>query len=284
MRRPLAVLLLAVLAVGMGACGWGDPHDLGRMWFNDRKIDFYYLGAHIKSPAHFTWSDQGLAVNGIDAADALPPDTSGAAARLSALYRGTPLVDSLVAAGSDWTSAVNALGCEVPRLMRRAVLDERTRANAEDRALDVLAIRRVITTATALPLDSVLAYQGWIYCSVKGGGRFTVSLAWSDADLTRDPCAEPAKPVTREDCEATIKRLRPWLVARYASLVILEADGMQTFSGAQARRGKAEIALLKSDYAEGGAAAVRARLESGKALVSARSAMAIAQRAAQGQR
>lgn len=274
------MLVLMVLALGVGSCGWGDPHDLGRIWFNDKKIDFYYLGAHIKSPAHFTWSDRGLAVNGIDAADALPPDTTGAAARLSALYRGTPLVDSLVATGSDWTSAVNALGCEVPRLMRRAVLDERTRANAEDRALDVLAIRRVITTATALPLDSVLAYQGWIYCSVKGGGRFTVNLAWSDADLTRDPCADTAKAVTREDCATTVKRLRPWLVARYASLVILEADGMQTFSGAQARRGKAEIATIVAVYAQGGAQAARARLESGKTLVSARSAMAIAQRAA----
>ncbi len=275
-------LVLAILAsVGaLMACDVNDPASLGTIRFNDKKIDFYWYGTRIQSPAHFKWSEHGLVVNGIDASQAPPPDTTGSAVRLAPAFQHVPYVDSLVASGQDWVSAVDALGCEFPRRIRRAILDERVKARTEDRAVDVLAIQKAIVRSTALPMDSVLAYRGWLYCSVPGGARFDINLEWSDAELERDPCAERTKVVTREACETSVKHLRVWLIAHYASLIIADDDGMQTFSGAQARRGKAELALLESDYAKGGAAAVRARLQSGKALVSARSALMIAQRAA----
>ena len=131
--------------------------------------------------------------------------------------------------------------------------------------------------ATALPLDSVVAYQGWLYCNAPGRLRFAVNLRWREADLRRDPCTEPPAPA-RAGGVATVKHLRQWLVSHYASLIVMDST-LKTVSGPKGRRGKREIEEALVIAERDGVAALRSRLVGYEGVLSRRELGNIAQHA-----
>ena len=250
----LAALVPFLLAVQPAAsAGW---HIVATKSFDAKQATFYWEGARISSPATFTTDGKALKVNGVAALDTIPSDTAGVSARVAAVFAGVPLVDSLVAQGASYVSAVDEYGCVMGRRLRRALAPSlgAVRAGGDAQGTPQLM---AIAEEMRIPRNAVRVRGHVLECVVDGGARLSVSLDAPDSVVLGDPCAPPTPEARRATIEKRVADTVAALGGDGPLLVVADASRTATFSGASFATATDQIRQAVVAYQKGGALAVR---------------------------
>jgi len=258
-RSGLLLLALTLLAAPMPSSG---APAAPRGWrvvasrtFDAQEVTFYWEGARVSSPATFTTDGSDIKVNGIGALPADPADSVGMEAALARTFSGLHLVDSLVARGSTYSSAVDRYGCEMGRRLRRAML-----ALSDARATQTTLTRAQlgdISSAMGIGRDSIRVFNGVVECVLAGGVHIGLPFDSPDSVLSADPCAPPSAAAKRAALEKRIASMADELDKNGYRLLVGDGNRIQWFSGPTAAAALDQVAQATAIYKKGGAEAVR---------------------------
>lgn len=209
--------------------------------FDSTTHDFYWYGHQLPSPLTFAITGTRITVNGIGPP---PPDTLGLSALLAPKVLRIPFVRDLVDHGSSIPDAVDAYGCRLPDVSRKAIREYRAsrvlgHARARQRALATIDTT-IVDMRESVDVDTS-RFRATLY-----GGEHLDVVHTSASLLGPSPCTEPSADEIRDAAIASL--LPPISHSLHVAtdiVVLAQLNGLAIFQDNDARRVRSDIARAR---------------------------------------